>query len=109
MNTTLKTLRFRAETTETLCPTHLIPLMEIAGHRLCKSCAKETVHHSHAAYADELQQRLLQQKIKNSGLNKRYLDRGFKNFVVACPAQTMPSNYVRLLHSRLFLVTIRTC
>ena len=87
MNTTLKTLRFRAETTETLCPTHLIPLMEIAGHRLCKSCAKETVHHSHAAYADELQQRLLQQKIKNSGLNKRYLDRGFKNYVVACPAQ----------------------
>ncbi len=61
--------------------------MEIAGHRLCKLCAKETVHHSHAAYADELQQRLLQQKIKNSGLNKRYLDRGFKNYVVACPAQ----------------------
>ena len=45
------------------------------------------VHHSHAAYENELQQRLLQQKIKNSGLNKRYLDRGFKNYVVACPAQ----------------------
>lgn len=87
MNTMLKTLQFRVETTETLCPTHHIPLMEISGHKLCKLCAKETVHHSHAAYADELQQRLLQQKIKNSGLNKRYLDRGFKNYVVACPAQ----------------------
>ena len=50
MNTMLKTLQFRAETTETLCATHNIPLMEIAGHRLCKLCAKETVHHSHAAY-----------------------------------------------------------
>ena len=74
MNTMLKTLQFRAETTETLCPAHHIPMIEIAGHRLCKLCAKETVHHSNAAYADELQQRLLQQKIKNSGLNKRYLD-----------------------------------
>ena len=87
MNTMLKMLQFRAETTEALCPTHHIPLMEIAGHKLCKLCAKEMVHRSHAAYADELQQRLLQQKIKNSGLNKRYLDRGFKNYVVACPAQ----------------------
>ncbi|MCO8095375.1 ATP-binding protein, partial [Acinetobacter lwoffii] len=52
MNTMLKTLQFRAKTIETLCPTHHIPLMEIAGHRLCKLCAKETVHHSHAAYAD---------------------------------------------------------
>ena len=108
MNTMLKTLQFRAETTETLCPTHHIPLMEITGHRLCKLCAKETVHHSHAAYADELQQRLLQQKIKNSGLNKRYLDRGFKNYVVALH-KTIPSNYVRPLHSRLFLTTTRIC
>ena len=45
MNTMLKTLQFRTETTETLCPTHHIPLMEIAGHKLCKLCAKETVHH----------------------------------------------------------------
>ena len=51
MNTMLKTLQFRAETTEALCPTHHIPLMEIAGHRLCKLCAKEMVHRSHAAYA----------------------------------------------------------
>ena len=42
MNTMLKTLQFRAETTETLCPTHDVPLIEIAGHRLCKLCAKET-------------------------------------------------------------------
>lgn len=87
MNTMLKTLQIHAEATEMLCPTHHIPLMEIAGHRLCKLCAKETVHRSHAAYEDELQQRLLQQRIKNSGLNKRYLDRGFKNYVVACSAQ----------------------
>ena len=87
MNTMLKTLQFRAETTETLCPTHDVPLIEIAGHRICKLCAKETVQHSHPAYENELQQRLLKQKIKNSGLNKRYLDRGFKNYVVACTAQ----------------------
>ena len=41
MNTMLKnTPVSRAETTETLCATHHIPLMEIAGHRLCKLCAK---------------------------------------------------------------------
>lgn len=67
MNTVLKTLQFRAETTETACPTHHIPLMEIAGHRLCKLCAKETVQSSHATYEDELQQRLLQQKLKTQG------------------------------------------
>ena len=87
MNTMLKTLQIHAEATETFCPTHHTPLIEIAGHRLCKLCTKETVRHSHAAYEDELQQRLLQQKIKNSGLNKRYLDCGFKNYVIACPAQ----------------------
>ncbi|RZG45323.1 ATP-binding protein [Acinetobacter wuhouensis] len=87
MNTMLKTLQFCTETTETLCHIHNTPLMKIANYKLCKLCAKETVHHSHAIYADELQQRLLQQKIKNSGLNKRYLDRGFKNYVVASPAQ----------------------
>jgi hypothetical protein len=67
-----------------------------------ENCAKETVHHSHAAMRDELQQRLLQQKIKNSGLNKRYLDRGFKNYVVACLHKTMPSSYVRLLTADYF-------
>ena len=41
MNTMLKTLQICAEATETLCPTHHLPLMEIAGHRLCKLCAKE--------------------------------------------------------------------
>jgi DNA replication protein DnaC len=86
MNTMLKTLQFRAETTETLCATHHIPLMEIAGHRLCKLCQRNRSSLT-CSYENELQQRLLQQKIKNSGLNKRYLDRGFKNYVVACPAQ----------------------
>ena len=87
MNSMLKMLQIHAEEIKILCPTHHTPLMEIAGHKLCKLCAKETVQSSHATYEDELQQRLLQQKIKNSGLNKRYLDRGFKNYVVACPAQ----------------------
>ena len=87
MNVMLKTLQIHAETMETLCPSHNIPLIEIAGHRLCKLCAKETVRHSHAAYERELQLRLLQQKISNSGLNKRYMDCGFKNFLIQCPAQ----------------------
>lgn len=47
MNTMLKMLQIHAEATEMLCPTHHTPLMEIAGHRLCKLCAKETVSHSH--------------------------------------------------------------
>ncbi|WP_238794256.1 ATP-binding protein [Acinetobacter baumannii] len=87
MNTMLKTLQFCAETKETLCPTHHIPLMEIAGHRLCKLCAKETVHQSHTTYENDLQQRLLQQKIKNSGISKRYLECGFKNYLIACSGQ----------------------
>lgn len=73
MNTMLKTLQIHAGATEILCPVHHAPLMEIAGQKLCKLCAKEIVHHSHTAYEHELKQRLLQQKIKNSGLNKRYL------------------------------------
>lgn len=87
MNSMLKMLQIRTEVTETLCSTHHVPLMEIAGHRLCKLCAKETVLHAHTTYENELQQRLLMQKIKNSGLNKRYLDCGFKNYVIECPAQ----------------------
>ena len=87
MNALFKTLQIDAEGTETLCPSHHTPMIEIAGHRLCRLCAKETVHHSHATYENELQQRLLQQKINNSGLNKRYMDCGFKNFLIEGPAQ----------------------
>lgn len=96
MNTILKTLQIHAEATEILCPIHHTPLMEISSHRLCKLCAKESISHSHATYEDELQQRLLQQKIKNSGLNKRHLDCGFKNYVIACTTQ---DNAVRLCQS----------
>ncbi len=66
-------------------------LMEIAGHRLCKLCAKETVHHSHAAYENELRQRLLQQKIKNSGsINTSWIVAS-RIMLVAVPfARTMP-------------------
>ena len=87
MNALFKTLQIDVEGTETLCPSHHTPMIEIAGHRLCKLCAKETVHHSHATYENELQQRLLQQKINNSGLNKCYMDCGFKNFLIEGPAQ----------------------
>ena len=87
MNALFKTLQIDAEGTETLCPSHHTPMIEIAGHRLCKLCAKETVHQSHATYKNELQQRLLQQKINNSGLNKRYMNCGFKNFLIESPAQ----------------------
>ncbi|WP_338560540.1 ATP-binding protein [Acinetobacter sp. KS-LM10] len=87
MNTMLKRLQIHAEATEVLCPTHDIPLIKIAGHRLCKLCAKEIVHHSHMAYEDELKQRLLHQKIRNLGLNKRYLECGFKNYVITCHEQ----------------------
>ncbi|WP_151709654.1 ATP-binding protein [Acinetobacter brisouii] len=87
MNSMLKMLQIHAEEIKILCPTHHTPLMEIAGQRLCKLCAKETILHARTTYENELQQRLLQQKIKNSGLNKRYLESGFKNYVIGCPAQ----------------------
>ena len=87
MNPLFKTLQIPTEATKTVCPIHQIPVMEIAGHKLCKLCAKETIHQSQIAYEAELQQCLLQQKIKNSGLNKRYLDCGFKNYVISCPQQ----------------------
>ena len=96
MNPLFKTLQIPTEATKTVCPIHQISVMEIAGHKLCKLCAKETIHQSQIAYEAELQQCLLQQKIKNSGLNKRYLDCGFKNYVISCPPTrqcypTMPS------------------
>ena len=87
MNPLFITLQIPTEATKTVCPIHQIPVMEIAGHKLCKLCAKETIHQSQIAYEAELQQCLLQQKIKNSGLNKRYLDCGFKNYVISCPQQ----------------------
>lgn len=87
MNPLFKTLQIPTEATKTVCPIHQISVMEIAGHKLCKLCAKETIHQSQIAYEAELQQCLLQQKIKNSGLNKRYLDCGFKNYVISCPQQ----------------------
>jgi hypothetical protein len=75
MNPVFKALQIHAEASD-VCPIHQIPVMEIVGHKLCKLCAEETVHQSQVAYEAELQQRLLQQKIKNSGLNKRYINQG---------------------------------
>ncbi|MFP0524662.1 ATP-binding protein [Acinetobacter baumannii] len=86
MNPVFKALQIHAEASD-VCPIDQIPVMEIVGHKLCKLCAEETVHQSQVAYEAELQQRLLQQKIKNSGLNKRYLDCGFKNYVISRPEQ----------------------
>lgn len=87
MNAVLKTIPICVEQTEVLCPTHHTPLVKIASHKLCKLCAKEIIDHSHVAYENELRQRLLLQKIKNSGLNKRYLESGFKNYMITCSEQ----------------------
>lgn len=43
MNPLFKTLQIPTEATKTVCPIHQIPVMEIAGHKLCKLCAEETV------------------------------------------------------------------
>lgn len=87
MNPLFKTFQISIEATKTVCPIHQMPVMEIAGHKLCKLCAEETVYQSQVAYEAELQQRLLKQKIKSSGLNKRYLNCGFKNYAISRPEQ----------------------
>lgn len=87
MNTMPKMLQFDVEPTEDLCPTHLKPLIQIGFQKLCKICAEETIQRSQMDYERGLQQRLLEQKIKNSGLNKRYLQCGFKNYMITHKAQ----------------------
>lgn len=87
MSITPKWFESEIRSTQELCPTHHIVLMHIAGHRICKLCAKASIDQSKIAYDNELQQRLLQQKIHNSGLTKRYLECGFKNYVISGPEQ----------------------
>jgi len=96
MNTMLRALQTYPVVTNELCPTHRCPMLEISGHKLCKQCAKETIRKAHTSYENGLQQRLFQQKIKNSGLNKRYMNCGFKNFVVSTLAQ---DNAIKLCQS----------
>jgi len=92
----LRALQTYPVVTNELCPTHRCPMLEISGHQLCKQCAKETIRKAHTSYENGLQQRLFQQKIKNSGLNKRYMNCGFKNFVVSTLAQ---DNAIKLCQS----------
>ena len=80
-------LQFDAESLEELCTKHLKPLNKVGNQKLCKLCAEEIIQRSKMDYEQELQQRLLEQKIKNSGLNKRYLQCGFKNYVITLEAQ----------------------
>lgn len=87
MNITPKRLQWDTESAQEMCPTHHIALIHIAGHRVCKLCAKANIDQTQTIYENELQQRLLQQKINNSGLNKRYLDCGFKNYEIYYPEQ----------------------
>lgn len=87
MNTMPRMPQFDAESTEELCPIHHHPLTRISSQKLCKLCAEEIIQRSKMDYEQELQQRLLEQKIKNSGLNKRYLQCGFKNYVITCHEQ----------------------
>ena len=96
MNTMLRALQTYPVVTNELCPTHRCPMLEISGHKLCKQCVKETIRKAHTSYENGLQQRLFQQKIKNSGLNKRYMNCGFKNFVVSTLAQ---DNAIKLCQS----------
>lgn len=63
MNPVFKALQIHAEASD-VCPIDQIPVMEIVGHKLCKLCAKETIHQSQIAYEAELQQCLLHKKSK---------------------------------------------
>lgn len=87
MNTMFEILQTKSVETEAFCPIHDKPIVEIAGIRICKECAKETLEEAHLIYEQELKQRLSKQKIKNSGLTQRYQNCGFKSFDITSPSQ----------------------
>lgn len=59
----------------------------IAGHLICKDCAKTQVKLGQKEHEYEISNNLKKLRIKNSGLLKRYLDCGFKNYSCSTRAQ----------------------
>ncbi|WP_174493982.1 ATP-binding protein [Acinetobacter sp. Marseille-Q1623] len=65
---------------EQVCPIHGQTIWLIAGHLICKECAKTLVSAAQQLHEDEIRQNLIDVKIKKSGLLKRYVESGFKNY-----------------------------
>ncbi|MBJ9986992.1 ATP-binding protein [Acinetobacter sp. S40] len=87
MNTLVNLSKIQFQVTDQLCLIHHEHMTVIGGHLICKSCAKEKVVNAQDQNLAEMQKSLLQQRISNAGLKKRYVDCGFKNFAVINQAQ----------------------
>lgn len=81
MNSLVSLLKSDSTQTQNLCPIHLEPMLSLANHLVCNTCAKEHFEKSQKAHHAEVQQNLMQKRIKNSGLPERHLQCGFKNYV----------------------------
>ena len=87
MNHSLHTTVNSSPQTAQKCSIHDKNMCVIAGHLICKDCAKTHVKLGQKEHVYEVSNNLKKLRIKNSGLLKRYLDCGFKNYSCSTLAQ----------------------
>lgn len=87
MSLAIQLLKAPQQVLNTLCPTHTQPLIQIGSQLVCKTCAKESLEQAKLQHQQELEDRLLQKRIHNSGINHRYLHSGFSNYVISIQEQ----------------------
>lgn len=87
MSLAIQLLKVPQQVLNTLCPTHTEPLIQMGSQLVCKTCAKESLEQAKLKHQQELDDRLLQKRIQNSGINHRYLHSGFSNYVISVQDQ----------------------
>jgi DNA replication protein DnaC len=87
MSLAIQLLKVPQQVLTTLCPTHTQPLIQMGSQLVCKTCAKESLEQAKLQHQQELEDRLLQKRIHSSGINDRYLNSGFSNYVTSVKAQ----------------------
>jgi len=93
--------KFQFQITDQLCPIHQEYMRLIGGCVICTTCAKENVIHAQEQHSPKIQKHLLQQRLSNSGLKKRYIHCGFKNFSITKVAQEDAVNHCQCFAQKL--------
>lgn len=83
MSLAIQLLKAPQQVLTTLCPNHSQPMIQMGSQLVCKTCAKESLEQAKLQHQKELEDRLLQKRIQNSGINHRYLNSGFSNYVTS--------------------------
>lgn len=87
MNPAIELLAAPNQVLSTLCPIHGYPFIKMGTHQICKACANENLEQSKLQHQKDLNNRLLQSRIKGACLSHRYMQCGFSNYIIATDEQ----------------------